>query len=160
MAQLGAVTFRYHNGFDLVPTLPPELPGMSEPFRQLPAEATLWRTIGGACLKATGGLLVDCPGGAAVEAAEAAAAAAGLAVGEGSEEEETEEAASSSKPDVQRKKQRKERCSYSLGDHRLMKYLGALGRCVMAQAKAEGDQCMPQVLEAILPKKVAAEVAR
>ncbi len=31
-----------------------------EPFRQLAPEATLWRTFGGQCAKASGSLLLDC----------------------------------------------------------------------------------------------------
>jgi hypothetical protein len=151
MKRFGPVTFRWQNGFDLVPSLPPQLPGMSgAPFVQLPAEATLWRTVGGACLKATAGLLVDCPAPAAVEAAEAA----GLA-GEG----EDEEAGKAAKKDGKRARGREERCSYVVGDHRLYKALGALGRCVAAEARARGDACMPQVVEAILPKKASEEAA-
>jgi len=62
MRRFGAITYRWVNGFDIVPTLPPELPGM-EPFKQLPADSTLWRTLNGDCLKASGTLLLDCPPG-------------------------------------------------------------------------------------------------
>lgn len=130
MRRFGGVTFRWVNGFDIVPTLPPEVLG---PFQQLPPSATLWRTLGGACTKAAGALLADCPPPAAV----AAALGGGDARG-----------------DKQRERRgggRDEgRCRFVVADHRLFKGLGALGACAAAGARARGDACAPRVISAVL----------
>lgn len=126
MLRFGAITFRWINGLDLVPTLPPELPKM-EPFKQLPADQTLWRTIRGQCVKASGPLLLDCP------------------PGYGGDRDRDEERKG--------KRKKEERCTYSVGDHRLYKALNALGSCVTNEAQARGDSCTPLVIKAILPDK-------
>ncbi|GBF95574.1 lipase [Raphidocelis subcapitata] len=135
MRRFGDVTFRWVNGLDIVPTLPPDLPGMAEPFRQLPADSTLWRTLNGRCVKASGPLLLDCP-----PASEAAPA-------------EEEDAGKDGKRGKRRTKGREERCSFVMADHRLYKALASLGRCVAAEAEAAGDLCTQQLVASYMPAK-------
>jgi hypothetical protein len=148
MKRLGGVTHRWVNGADIVPTLPPPLPGMAEPFQQLPAAETLWRARDGACAKAVGAQLLDCP------AAAAAAAAGGEPAGEeggapAAEEDAAAAGAGGKRGGAgggrRRGKGREERCSYAVGDHRLVKTLLALSRCAAAEAEGEGGECATAV---------------
>jgi hypothetical protein len=131
MRRFGANTFRWVNGFDIVPTLPPDLPAL-ESYLQLPAERTLWRTLDGQCAKAAGPLLADCP-----------AAAGG---GGGGDDERARR-----KGGKGRDADREARCPFTLSDHRLWRALEALGGCVQRQAEAGGDACAAAAMAAILP---------
>jgi hypothetical protein len=115
---------------------------MAEPFRQLPAETTLWRTLNGQCVKASGPLLLDCP------------PASSTAVTEPVEEEEA------GKDGKRAKRRSKERCSFVMSDHRLFKALASLGRCVAAEAEAAGDACTQQLVSKYMPAKADDEAQR
>jgi hypothetical protein len=141
---------------------------MAEPFQQLPADRTLWRTLGGQCVKAVGPLLLDCP-----PHSEAAPAAAADGSGVGSEPEGAVAATGAAEEEAsgagggrrggggkRRGRGREERCTYVVADHRLYKAVAALGRCLVAEAEAAGDACTPQVVRELMPRRSAEEEAR
>ena len=133
MRRLGNVTYRWVNGFDIVPTLPPTLPGMVEPFQQLPADQTLWRTISGQCVKASGPLLRDC-----LDEADQPSFRSSGGGGGGNR--------------WKRSKPRQERCTFVLQDHRMFKALGALGTCAADAAAARGAACAAAAVRKLLPR--------
>jgi hypothetical protein len=130
MKRMGSITYRWVNGFDVVPTLPPTLPGMVEPFQQLPADQTLWRTglPGGGCAKAAGPLLREC-----LDEADISLLGGGGRWG------------------LKRAKPRGERCTFVLSDHRMFKMLGALGACAADAAGGRGDACAAGAVRGLMP---------
>lgn len=157
MRRFGDITFRYINGMDLIPTLPPDLPGLETQYKQLPADRTLYRTIGGQCLKAnaTNGLLDECPAGyTRSDKAKAEKAKAEKAKAEKAK-------AGNKKPPPKAKgrgggKEERERCAWAVGDHRLYKALDALGACVVRDAAKSGGGCAAVAVRAILPQLIDA----
>lgn len=170
MRRLGNATFRWVHGLDVVPTLPPSLG--AEPFVQLPAEQTLWRTLGGQCVKAAGPLLLDCPPGGGGVAAAMIAAASVDAAGSSDGVESAAAAAMAAAEAAQlegggRKRGRKGdanleagapagggRCRYVIADHRLYRAVEALARCAEADAAHRGDACAARAARAAVPDNV------